>query len=218
MLRTACTVAVLMTAASTAYAQTNAAPTASTQQPTSQQTAGATHKDMTSLRQQVAANLKQSGFTDVKIVPDSFLVQAKDKSGNPVTMWLNPESFTEIVAVGDTGQGQGLKREAAPGDAFTSPASNDELSSKLIGTNVYNSASKDIGVIKDIAFSPTGVKAYIIDVGGFLGMGGHNVAVRPSAVQLSYDDTAKKWNARMDATADQLKAAPEYKYPNRTAG
>jgi hypothetical protein len=43
-------------------------------------------------------------------------------------------------------------------------------------------------------------------------MGDHYVAVRPSSVKLTYDAEAKKWHAEMDANADQLKAAPEYKY------
>jgi len=60
------------------------------------------------------------------------------------------------------------------------------------------------------------VNGYVIGVGGFLGMGDHYVAVRPSAVKLSYDAKDKKWHASMDASADQLKAAPEFKYPSNT--
>ena len=47
-------------------------------------------------------------------------------------------------------------------------------------------------------------------------MGDHYVAVRPSAVNLSYDPANNKWHATMNANADQLKAAPEYKYPSKT--
>jgi len=53
-------------------------------------------------------------------------------------------------------------------------------------------------------------------VGGFLGMGDHYVAVRPSAVKLSRDAKDGKWRASMDANAAQLKAAPEFKYPSNT--
>lgn len=88
----------------------------------------------------------------------------------------------------------------------------EELSSKVVGLEVYNSANKDLGKIKDIAFDQSGVKAYIVSVGGFLGMGDHYVAVNPSAVNISYDSQAKKWRAAMNTDVDQLKAAPEYKY------
>ncbi len=95
---------------------------------------------------------------------------------------------------------------------FTSIPAQEELSSKVVGLEVYNNANQDVGKIKDIAFDQSGVKAYIVAVGGFLGMGDHYVAVQPSAVRLSWDANAKKWHAAMNTDADQLKAAPEYKY------
>jgi hypothetical protein len=60
-------------------------------------------------------------------------------------------------------------------------------------------------------------QAYIVSVGGILGMGEHYVAVNPSAVKVSYNDSDKKWHAAMSATTDQLKAAPEFKYTGRQA-
>jgi hypothetical protein len=39
-------------------------------------------------QQQLTANLRKSGFTDIKVVPDSFLLSAKDPSGNPVTIFI----------------------------------------------------------------------------------------------------------------------------------
>jgi sporulation protein YlmC with PRC-barrel domain len=94
--------------------------------------------------------------------------------------------------------------------------SNDDLSSKLVGLDVYNKDNKDIGTIKDIALNSNGrTSAYIVSVGGFLGMGEHYVAVNPEAVSVSYKDN--KWHADMNATADQLKAAPEFKYSGRWA-
>jgi hypothetical protein len=98
------------------------------------------------------------------------------------------------------------------GAMFTSVPPQEELSSKVVGLEVYNNANQDVGKIKDIAYDQSGVKAYIVAVGGFLGMGDHYVAVQPSAVQLSWDSSAKKWHAAMNADANQLKAAPEYKY------
>jgi len=98
------------------------------------------------------------------------------------------------------------------GAMFTSVPPQEELSSKVVGLEVYNNANQDVGKIKDIAYDQSGVKAYIVAVGGFLGMGDHYVAVQPSAVQLIWDSNAKKWHAAMNTDANQLKAAPEYKY------
>ncbi|MGA2999612.1 PRC-barrel domain-containing protein [Bradyrhizobium sp.] len=163
--------------------------------------------------------LQQSGFTNIKVVPDSFLVQANDKSGNPVTMFIGPDSATEFTTVGSNDQTSGStagKSDMQSGGLFTNIPAKDELSSKVVGLDVYNNANQNIGTIKDVAYNGTNVNGYILGVGGFLGMGDHYVAVRPSAIKLSYDAKDKKWHANMDANADQLKAAPEYKYPSNT--
>lgn len=156
-------------------------------------------------------------FSDVKVMPDSFLVQAKDKSGNPVTMFITPNSFAEISAMeaDNTGAEEGgLNSGTSSGAPFVSVPSNEELSSKVLGADVYNKANQDIGTIKDIAFNANGVKAYVVGVGGVLGIGDHGVAVRPSALKLSWDANNKKWRAAIDATIDEIKAAPEFKYPS----
>jgi hypothetical protein len=56
------------------------------------------------------------------------------------------------------------------------------------------------------------VTGYILSVGGFLGMGTRYVAVNPDALMVSYDAQNKVWKATMNATKDQLKSAPEFKY------
>ena len=172
-----------------------------------------------SLRQQLTNGLQQSGFTNIKVVPESFLVQANDKSGNPVTMFIGPNSATEVTTVGSNDQTSGSSTgnsETRSGGMFANVPAKAELSSKAVGLEVYNKANQNIGTIKDVAYNGTNVNGYILGVGGFLGMGDHYVAVRPSAIKLSYDAKDKKWHATMDANADQLKAAPEYKYPSNT--
>ncbi len=89
----------------------------------------------------------------------------------------------------------------------------DMLSSNVVGLDVRNDQNNDIGKIQDVAFdSSKSVKGYILSVGGFLGIGTHYVAVQPEAVMIRYDASAKTWRATMNATKDQLKAAPEFKY------
>jgi sporulation protein YlmC with PRC-barrel domain len=105
---------------------------------------------------------------------------------------------------------------ANSGDAYVSVPENNDLSSKVVGLDIYNNDDKDIGKIKDIALNPDGrTTAYIVSVGGFLGMGDHYVAVKPSAVSVTYNTSDQKWHAKMNATANQLKTAPEFKYTGR---
>lgn len=200
---------------------------------------GASQKP-TGLRLQLRANLEQAGFTAVTIMPESFLVQAIDKSGNHVTMFLTPDSLTVVGddnAAPQTTPGRGTALAAATpqaGAATTQPGATtqsgtgggvndetgvfatipakDDLSSNLIGVSIYNAANQNIGTIKDIAFAGRRVQAYIVGVGGFLGIGDHYVAIRPSAITVTYDVIEKRWHAALDTDAAALKAAPEYKY------
>jgi hypothetical protein len=46
------------------------------------------------LPQKIQQKLQDQGFTNVQVVPGSFLVSAKDKQGDPVTMIIGPNSMT----------------------------------------------------------------------------------------------------------------------------
>ncbi len=103
---------------------------------------------------------------------------------------------------------------STPGGMFTYVPAHDELSSNVVGLDVYNKDKQNIGPIKDIALDANGLNGYIVSVGEFLGMGEHYVVVRPSAISFKAKDN--KWHAKMDVNADQLKAAPEYKYSSKS--
>ena len=60
-------------------------------------------------------------------------------------------------------------------------------------------------------------QAYVLSVGGILGMGEHYVAVNPSAVKLGYSESDKAWHASMNATSDQIRAMPEFRYAGHLA-
>jgi hypothetical protein len=109
-----------------------------------------------------------------------------------------------------------LSQNAAPGNptntGFMAQQPGDRLASRLVGLNIQNAADENIGEIYDVILTDRGVvKAYIVSVGGFLGMGTKYVAIDPNAVTLTRQDE-KTWKATMNANKDQLKAAPEYKY------
>jgi PRC-barrel domain len=108
-----------------------------------------------------------------------------------------------------------LSQNAPPGNptktGFMAQQPNDRLASRLVGLN-QNTGDENIGEIHDIVLTDAGaIKAYIVSVGGFLGMGTRNVAIDPKAVTLTRQDE-KTWKATMNANKDQLRAAPEYKY------
>jgi sporulation protein YlmC with PRC-barrel domain len=180
------------------------------------------------LRANLTQMLQQSGYTDIRVAPRSFVVRAKDRDGNPVVMSISPDQFAEVTAVGDTtgstsksgndttGSTENAGNTGDSHDMFVTVPEHDDLSSKVVGLDIYNSDNKDIGTIKDIALNPNGrASAYIVSVGGFLGVGDRYVAIKPSAVNVTYNDGDKKWHATMNTTADQLKSAPEFKYTGK---
>jgi sporulation protein YlmC with PRC-barrel domain len=68
---------------------------------------------------------------------------------------------------------------AAPAVASdTSSFKGNWRSSKLVGLNVYNDSNESLGSINDVLADKSGnIKAVVIGVGGFLGVGEHLVAV-----------------------------------------
>ncbi|MBV8768809.1 MAG: PRC-barrel domain-containing protein [Hyphomicrobiales bacterium] len=110
----------------------------------------------------------------------------------------------------------GIAIAQTAGPKFITPQSNDFVSSRVVGLDIYDNSNHNIGKIQDIVFDNSKtIKGYILSVGGFLGMGERYVAVDPSSVAVKYDDNDKKWHANMNATSDELKAAPEFKYTGR---
>ncbi|MGA7384894.1 MAG: PRC-barrel domain-containing protein [Methylocella sp.] len=185
-------------AAGTALLLAQAASAQTTARPSSPNAQNQNAKDA---QQQIKTDLQQSGFSDVKVMAESFMVRAKDKSGNPIIMIINPDSVSEVVT----------DRSVSSAGTFISP-SVDMFGSNLVGTEIYDNNNQDIGKIKDLAIDQNGSAAYVISVRGILGNGQHYVAVNPSAMNWTYNDSTKKWQATMDTTRDQLKAAPQFNY------
>ena len=55
------------------------------------------HEKASGLLHRLSKDLQESRLTNVKLVPNSLLVQANNKSGNPVTMFITPNSMAEIT-------------------------------------------------------------------------------------------------------------------------
>jgi sporulation protein YlmC with PRC-barrel domain len=81
--------------------------------------------------------------------------------------------------------------------------------SKLLGSEIYNHQGEKIGKLDDfIVGSEEKVSVAVVAVGGFLGMGKRMVAVPATLIKSD----AKGRMVLPGATADQLKALPEFRY------
>ena len=105
-----------------------------------------------------------------------------------------------------------------------SQRSDQFLASKFKGTNVIGSDDQKIGDVSDILFDKDGkIEAYVVGVGGFLGIGAKDVALAPSAFQIVAGDKSKNESDKLKVsmTKDELKQAANfepYKAPSSTTG
>ncbi len=67
----------------------------------------------------VKQDLEKAGFTDVKIVESAFVVQAKSKDGDPITMFIGPHGFSAVESVNPSGSGVKSPNNAAPSGSST---------------------------------------------------------------------------------------------------
>lgn len=130
---------------------------------------------------------------------------------------------------------------AQPADAKMALKGNWRAS-KLMGLNVYNEANEKLGDINELLVDKSGkINAVVIGIGGFLGMGEHDIAVSMDKLKFveepvrtsstststsSRDTTTtgaaststtnrNDWapdHAVMSGNKEQLKALPQFKY------
>ncbi|MGA7034551.1 MAG: PRC-barrel domain-containing protein [Pseudolabrys sp.] len=131
-----------------------------------------------------------------------------------ISMLVSTAAFAQTQTASDKGQWQ---------------------ASKLIHMNVYNAQNEKVGDIKELMLDKNGrVNTVAIGVGGFLGMGERDVAVKFDELKWS-NEPVKSSDAKastttgsaqsqatrdrnypdhavLNATKDQLKAMPEFDY------
>jgi len=91
------------------------------------------------------------------------------------------------------------------------------LATKLKGTNVLGMNNEKIGDVTDILFDKDGkVLAYVIGVGGFLGIGSKDVALTPQSFQIQPATDRESMKLKISMTKDELKNAAEFK-PHKEA-
>jgi hypothetical protein len=80
------------------------------------------------------------------------------------------------------------------------------LASKFRGTDVVGADNQKIGDVTDILFDKNGkIEAYIISVGGFLGIGAKDVALAPSQFQVMAAEGATTYERlKLSMSKEQL--------------
>jgi opacity protein-like surface antigen len=100
----------------------------------------------------------------------------------------------------------------------------DWRSSKLVGASVYGPDNASIGEVSDVLIGNDGkIRAVVIGVGGFLGVGEKNVAVPLDALSIARKaDSSSIDKITVKYSKDELKNAPSFVYydpsKNETTG
>lgn len=103
----------------------------------------------------------------------------------------------------------------AAGEVMTSVPSHSVTVTDWYKQSVYDTQNNKIGDIKDVLVDDEGrVNALIVSVGGFLGAGEKDVAVKFDAVKKSEKDNSV--SLTMNASKDELKSAPGLKYDKQS--
>lgn len=82
--------------------------------------------------------------------------------------------------------------------------------SDIIGADLLDAAGDTIASVDEILITSTGdVEAFLVDVGGFLGIGAQTVAISLTDVSIEHDEN-DNLVLRSSLTQEQLEAMPEY--------
>lgn len=90
-------------------------------------------------------------------------------------------------------------------------------SDSLTGNQVKSSVedNEDIGTISDLIIDEDGqIRAVVVGVGGFLGMGEKDVAIEWDSLELIKDEDGDDYVIRVSASEDALENAEEYERDN----
>lgn len=123
--------AIVLAASGSAFAQASNNGQTNNGQTIDQGNAAQNTNSASQLPDQVTNELKQAGFSEVQVVPQSFLVQAMDPHGRPVMMLVQGNSIMAITGYPGEGEttGSGSDSNSMPGDTGghgTGPSNNSD--------------------------------------------------------------------------------------------
>ena len=86
------------------------------------------------------------------------------------------------------------------------------FASNVVDLEVFNTKHERLGEVVDLALDPNAaVRGYVIALGGRAGAGERHIVVPASALRIARAPGGG-WTAEMDASPDQMRAAPTIPY------
>lgn len=96
-------------------------------------------------------------------------------------------------------------------DGYTTAKAEELTAEMLTGTSVYGPKNQEMGEVEKVLLSNDGsVEQLVLDIGGFLGLGEHRIAVDPEEVNIVREDGGNDVRVYVDSNEEALTAQPEY--------
>jgi hypothetical protein len=96
-------------------------------------------------------------------------------------------------------------------DGYTTVVVNDLNTEDLTGARLYDSSDADIGEISELLIDKEGkIDQAVLDVGGFLGLGEHSVAMDIEKLDIQADDSTGEIRVFIDLSKEELESMQQY--------
>ncbi|MGP9790124.1 PRC-barrel domain-containing protein [Roseinatronobacter sp. NSM] len=96
-------------------------------------------------------------------------------------------------------------------DGYTEMAEHDRTADTLLGADVYGTQGENIATVDDVVMGDDGTMTHLVmDVGGFLGVASHTIALELGDVDIMWNDQDGDVRVSVPMTQAQLESVPEY--------
>ncbi|MEY8880265.1 PRC-barrel domain-containing protein [Donghicola sp. XS_ASV15] len=117
----------------------------------------------------------------------------------------------EVVTTMSTAERDMLMRPDVMVTGYQTADPAELTSENLTGARVYGENDEDVGEVSELILSDDGrVELAILDIGGFLGLGEHSIAVTFEELNIQRSEDGDEFRVYVDATEDALKNQPAY--------
>ena len=169
------------------------------------------------------ADAERAESDEAQSIADFFVVASMSRD----QLEALPEWSDEVLTTGFEVRDHALSAttmnaatmDAAPADAAASiDTAPDEAAlpeqptvADLTGVSVLDVSGDAVGTIEDLVLEGEQISAAIVDIGGFLGIGAHRVALPIDGLHIMrQDDGTAIDHVEVDMTKDQMEALPEH--------
>lgn len=143
-----------------------------------------------------------------------FSFAAKDRSSPAVqegaNMGADAQQDPALDVASETEVDTATARTEVPEGYQVLPAQ-DRTSDRLTGADVYGREGEQIATVDDLVIGATGeITHAVMDVGGFLGIGSHTIALEIDDLDILWNDADDDVRVQVTMTQEEMESLPEY--------